>query len=242
MAHISVRWWGGTQALINLAPRIPQLRMEVIPMRGRVVRGIPRALQEIWTTQRRKMNRMVNIISSWDTSGLGSDRSAFSGTSVAWFCARFAFRDRSPSSTPPTDGLKSLSLKAFGVDVASVWMSPPFLGGRKTFCWERTACTLDRPHKEFSDTITVGVFKLSMWRSSSESCCSSGTWSSCSGEFGSRRRSFGMLKISIRSSSLLPCSLLFVSKVFSVFKSWLVGQLSTFLTSASPHSVVVGVK
>ena len=46
---------GGTQALINLAPTIPQLRMEVIPMRGRVVRGIPRTLQEIWTTQRRKM-------------------------------------------------------------------------------------------------------------------------------------------------------------------------------------------
>ena len=56
--------------MANLAPTIPKLRTEVIPMRGRVVRGKPRLLEEICTMQRRRMKNTVKTINSWEMSVL----------------------------------------------------------------------------------------------------------------------------------------------------------------------------
>ena len=53
-----------SQALANLAPTIPKLRTEVIPMRGRVVSGKPRLLEEICTMQRRRMKNTVKTINN----------------------------------------------------------------------------------------------------------------------------------------------------------------------------------
>ena len=105
-----------------MAPTIPKLRTEVMPMRGRVVSGKPRLLEEIWTTQRRRMKKTVKTIKIWARSVLDAEFSTVSRIFVVFFCTWFAFawRDRRPSSGEPVDGWKSSSLKGFGFVIASV--------------------------------------------------------------------------------------------------------------------------